>query len=390
MNDITVADVLSLPIMANARLVAGQSGLNNKIQYVNVLDNLFNDTQTSEFLPKYGENFYLTSLYHGAKNQDYIMAVLVHFVEVNASAVCIIDEYLDALPACAYAFADEKKLPIIFIDKETPYPIIISSIMELKLSYQEAKNNSAILLTLASRECSEEQAKDIIEQLNPNFASNVVAFHCVNTGLSVEETMDISNKVRLINVIRSNPYCFASEYKNGMIIIYSYKTSSNKNLDQITSSLLEKIRHFLPRAVIGISDVHPLLELGEAIVEAATASNSGNFNYYGTVTYRELGVCRLIASLNGKNELNQYYDSILRPLTEYDQKHQLSLIDTIFRFVENDMDYVKASKNMYVHENTIRYRLGKVKKLIPYGSNDLDFQNTLYMFYKISRLKQFT
>jgi len=117
-NDITISDVLNLPIMANAKLVAGKGGLGNSIQYVNVLDNLFNDTNTSEFLPKYGNSFYLTSLYYGTKNPEYIMQVLEHFVDVNAAAVCIIDEYLSKLPDKAYAYADRHDLPIIFIDKE--------------------------------------------------------------------------------------------------------------------------------------------------------------------------------------------------------------------------------------------------------------------------------
>ena len=41
MKDITVLDILNLPIMANAELKAGQSGLSNIVSYVNVLDNYY-------------------------------------------------------------------------------------------------------------------------------------------------------------------------------------------------------------------------------------------------------------------------------------------------------------------------------------------------------------
>ena len=135
MNDITVLDVLSLPIMSNAKLRAGHNGLSNKIQYVNILDNRYDDTDTSSQLPKYGENFYITSMYYGKDDAAYIASVVQHFIDVKAAAVCIIDEYIDKLPEEVYALCNEHRLPIIFVDKETPYPIIISSIMELKLSY---------------------------------------------------------------------------------------------------------------------------------------------------------------------------------------------------------------------------------------------------------------
>ena len=65
MKDITVLDVLELPIMSNAKLKAGHGGLKNTIQYVNILDNRYDDTDTSAHLPKYGENFYITSMYYG-------------------------------------------------------------------------------------------------------------------------------------------------------------------------------------------------------------------------------------------------------------------------------------------------------------------------------------
>ena len=62
---------------------------------------------------------------------------------------------------------------------------------------------------------------------------------------------------------------------------------------------------------------------------------------------------------------------------------------TIHDFIENDMDYTKTSKALFVHENTIRYRINKVKNMIPYGQSDTDFLQTLYILYIIRKLKDY-
>ena len=113
--------------MANAELKAGQSGLSNIVSYVNVLDNYYDDTESSPI--NYGQNFYLTSMYYGINNEPYIEKVIRHFIDLNVSAVCIIDEYMSELPASAYKLADEYQVPIIFIDSNTPYALIISCLL---------------------------------------------------------------------------------------------------------------------------------------------------------------------------------------------------------------------------------------------------------------------
>ena len=143
MKDITVLDVLHLPIMANAELKAGQNGLSNIVSYVNVLDNYYDETDSESTPVNYGQNLYLTSMAYGVDNEKYINMVIRHFIDMKVSALFIIDEYLDELPESAYELANTHKLPIIFIDSSTPYALIISSIMELK---RTCSSSSAILL----------------------------------------------------------------------------------------------------------------------------------------------------------------------------------------------------------------------------------------------------
>lgn len=101
MKDITVLDVLHLPIMANAELKAGQNGLSNIVSYVNVLDNYYDETDSESTPVNYGQNLYLTSMAYGVDNEKYINVLIRHFIDMKVSALFIIDEYLDELPESA-------------------------------------------------------------------------------------------------------------------------------------------------------------------------------------------------------------------------------------------------------------------------------------------------
>ena len=114
-------------------------------------------------------------MFHGLDNPDYIRTLLKHFVDLQVSAICIIDEYLTELPQWAYDIADKNQIPIIFIDSNTPYALIISSIMELKLSYQESELHENLIHELLQPQCSDNRREEIISSLSSGFLSYVTA-----------------------------------------------------------------------------------------------------------------------------------------------------------------------------------------------------------------------
>ena len=82
MKDITVLDILQLPIMANAELKAGQNGLSNIVSYVNVLDNYYDETAAESTPINFGQNFYLTSMAYGVNNEKYVHTLIHHFADL--------------------------------------------------------------------------------------------------------------------------------------------------------------------------------------------------------------------------------------------------------------------------------------------------------------------
>jgi len=78
--------------------------------------------------------------------------------------------------------------------------------------------------------------------------------------------------------------------------------------------------------------------------------------------HRELGVYRLLSRLSTE-ELRRHHRETLGPLLDYDRDHQGSLLQTLDVFLRCEQNRVRAAAELFVHYNTLRYRLSQIERL---------------------------
>lgn len=61
----------------------------------------------------------------------------------------------------------------------------------------------------------------------------------------------------------------------------------------------------------------------------------------------------------------------LKPLLDYDMEHNTNLIETLEIYFKNCQNAINASKDLFIHRNTLLYRLERIEELL-----DLDFNNS--------------
>ena len=77
----------------------------------------------------------------------------------------------------------------------------------------------------------------------------------------------------------------------------------------------------------------------------------------------ELGVLRLLAMSTPHREAVVFARELLGPLLSYDEQNGAQLADTLRVLLEQDGQVRATAKALGVHENTVRYRLGRVREL---------------------------
>jgi len=144
---------------------------------------------------------------------------------------------------------------------------------------------------------------------------------------------------------------------------------------------------FEPRIGIG-TDIDNFLNLKESFDKAAMALEIGSVHYYTSkiFNYKSLVVPLLIKNMD-LNELETMYLDIAANLNSVINDEELIL--TALRFFENDLNITETSRKLFVHRNTLIYRLNKIHKLTDFDlrkfEDALNFNIGLYMHNVIKK-----
>ena len=154
---------------------------------------------------------------------------------------------------------------------------------------------------------------------------------------------------------------------NGTDVVLIHQLSSAASEDEaerLAAEVLSAIEHELNVSVtIGIgTTVYHLRELADRYKEAQTAIEIGKVfeSDLSIISYENLGIGRIIYQL--PTTLCEMF------LSEVFRKNSLDSLDsetlfTIDRFFENNLNVSETSRKLFIHRNTLVYRLEKIRKL---------------------------
>lgn len=179
-------------------------------------------------------------------------------------------------------------------------------------------------------------------------------------------TSDFSAADVLRNIYpdRSNDFVISLD-ANTIVLIKSVSNDiSHDESNDIAKTILSTLNsEALIQAVIGIGTIAPTIgTLAKSYKDASVALEVGKVfdTEKSIVDYDNLGIARLIYHL--PTTLCEIF------LNEVFKKESIDVLDqetiyTIQKFFENNLNVSETSRQLYVHRNTLVYRLDKVEKL---------------------------
>ena len=136
-----------------------------------------------------------------------------------------------------------------------------------------------------------------------------------------------------------------------------------EDLDKLAHQMEELLRNELfVKTIVGIGTVVThLRELADAYKEAQTAIEVGKVfdTEKNVINYKNLGIGRLIYQL--PTTLCEMFLSEVFEMSSIEALDQETLF-TINKFFENNLNVSETSRKLFVHRNTLVYRLEKIKK----------------------------
>jgi sugar diacid utilization regulator/putative methionine-R-sulfoxide reductase with GAF domain len=155
--------------------------------------------------------------------------------------------------------------------------------------------------------------------------------------------------------------------RHGDAVVALVKAAEPAELRDVLQSVAEELGKELPglRAGWGVSAPRSNpMSLAEAYTEAWTATRAlGRTAGRRVAIHEDLGILGLLLAGPGSMDLPRFVDETIGPALTYDRQHGTSLVDTLRTYLDADCSQQEAAARLFVHQKTVKYRLGQVQKL---------------------------
>lgn len=374
-----VADILRLDLFKEARLISGKGGLGNEIKFVSVIEMPIN----TEFSKKLvgGNEFYITGLFAYHNEAKGVIHLFEQLIYEECSGVCIIDAHIDLITEDVIKLTNENNFPIIVVSRKIPYYKLLEKIFKELIASKTINSVIKELDSVPLDDNNKSEVSKIAKTINPSFFQ----YNC-----SIYITTSL--KANLVYLIKCNSeFCSSefliTEYKDGYVIILTFNNHTINNYNDIIKKLINIISSKTCDYHIGLSMMHEDLgELKYSINEAVESNMACSILKKNILNYEDIGILKVLFQLKNNKELEKFKDSIINSIKEYGKNKGIDLYETAVKFIECDGNFNKTSKMLFIHVNTVRYRIDIIKALLKKDNSIIDFYESLSIAIKAEKM----
>jgi hypothetical protein len=420
-------DLLTLPSMAQAKIIAGKSGLSNSIRWVYKPENM----NFAKWVK--GQELLIIST-PVIKSQDFNLPLVIKKAnKLNMSGALLLtgDKYIASIDSSVVSYANLNNFPIFVISGEIPLVDIFEEIGHaiaynknsdalsddilsgiifgkninedaFAMKFSEAgyaldgKNRMFTINIHGDRRIEEYEYDTVISKIKNEFNSgnmnallsrygnNIVGCFCLKKG-----EMDVSGRSADINMSGNN----ISEIipvDSSMKNIQDTDTVSESDKKEVLAKIYKSLSEYLYsissdiKLVMGVGRAYEGIgDLQKSFTEASRCVIlSEKMNMSGRVfCYEEMGIYNLFSELADKKVMQEFIDNTLGVIIEYDRNNNSKLLETLKAYLWNNNSLIHASEQLYTHRNTVKYRVQRISQLTGRDFDDaitrLEFMNAI-------------
>ncbi len=356
---IRICDILELNILKKNRLLAGVGGLGNIVTGINIYEYMLKKTHD-----RTGE-LYLTSFYNIREGGE--EALLEHIrvlIDTNCPGLLMgAGTYADVNEEIK-KLADEYNFPIISIEENIIYSDVLESVYKLILE-STAVDNKVILL---DRIMALEEG-DIISKYVSQINDRLETQYCI-LYFSCDKNKDMAYTL-LNNELGHLDENTIIKNEAEMVIIVSSKKELGI-LDSIMTKIADKLSEINTDSYVGISNIYEdYREFKKAVIESKYAHMTcSKITQKRSASIFQIGIYRMLIPICKNKDVVEYARSVVNKVRAYDESYNMEILETILMYIKCDYDILETSKRLFLHKNTIRYRLKKIESIIDNTNGD--------------------
>lgn len=388
--NVTIRDVMQLDIFHKMKLIAGDSGLDNLVTKVGILDYEFTKrgglyNPAGHWVP--GE-FVLTSMSYARGDTSMLADAVKKLHAEKTSGIAIKNIYSLEIPVEVKRFANQHRYPVfIFTDNSLYFETVIISVHDFTsmLNNQDLMEHNVIKMLNNDYDDHTviKMAQEICCAMSTKYS---ISYFIAKTPLQEKKFNSILAADRKL-LGRGNAII---RYGNGFFYIHSEQIDREPN-DEMTC-----LKEIADKAALSLADFH--IGVSETQYFIANFKKSLLQSYYaalhcyitgsGVSYYDNIGVYKLLLPYKDSAIYREYYERVIVPLIEYDAKNNAMLLDTVLLYEECKGNINDMAGKLYAHGNTVRYRIRKAAETIGLDEDSGDFHEQLTIAAKLHRIKE--
>lgn len=389
---ITVSDLMELDVFHSISLVAGGKGLHRRVSWPNIAQTV----SIREWLIG-GDVIFLTGIGVHCTAEG-LNDLIQQAVEGNAACLIIFlhDDLIPQVPQDTIAYADQLKFPLFLGTWQHLFAELIRDISGLILADQYSENmmNEMLEMLLFKPEVlPKELMASLVEKYHLEGTHRVLLAECRwdrDKAPKGEEAFRCQRQINNMLIQECKRY-----FKHVCYITYN-----NKTIFLIGEEREEDFRNFLRELQAETRRRHSRMGLFWGIGMARAGVEQFHRSYReaekalrmvgtsGVLSFSELGIYQLLMEIPDQGLVRQYAEDTLRPLLDYDERYQKNLLQTLEYYLETNCNYVKTAQLMFVHRNTLVYKIEKIRELLDLPVERADVRNHLFNCVRIYRYCQ--
>ena len=114
---------------------------------------------------------------------------------------------------------------------------------------------------------------------------------------------------------------------------------------------------------------------------------------YAIYDYEEIGMYRHLKMMYKKNVTEQYRNKKIVTLMHKDLASKSELVKTLYCFLSNDSKIKQTADQLFIHTNTLQYRLKQIQQLVNIDFTDVmektSLFSELYLIHHVPDYREF-
>jgi purine catabolism regulator len=199
----------------------------------------------------------------------------------------------------------------------------------------------------------------------------------------VEKVQIQKNNIKPIVMVKQNQVVAllplnSSEYDESKLAIETFTETVIKRAEKIGEVV---------RVACGIGKIYANpVDLFRSYQEAKVAFELGLLLKIETPFFANLGLERILYK-HDLQDLKEFFEHTLGRLLVYDKNTDGNLMETLEALVSNQFDMGKTSTTLFLHRNTLRYRVKKIEEILNVKLDDLNIKLDISASLKIKLLR---